>query len=223
MEVVTAAHVRSWPEPDILALMQAQRAIPRELPARALSRTEIQEISNVVFAPSSPRRSDLLLIFGAPASSGRWSAAAQLLHEGLASRALATGGAPYRDGSAVSEAEGIRSALVTAGVQPSAVLIEERSTNTLENVLLSIELLDSLDARPKSLLFYCKSHHSGRVWRTLSKCLPGVPLSCATYDAVYAGTSVSANSWTRSDLAVRRVLAEFERIQVYAARGDIDP
>lgn len=186
-------------------------------------RSEIQEISNVVFAPVSPRPSDLLLIFGAPASSGRWTPAAQLLQKGLAPRALATGGAPYQDGSAASEAEGIRSALIAAGVRPSAVLVEARSTNTLENVLLSIEMLDALETKPRSLLFYCKSHHSGRVWRTLSKHAPGMDLSCATYDAVYAGTSVSAGSWTRSELAVGRVLAEFERIQVYAARGDIDP
>src|SRR5206468_5491581 len=86
-------------------------------------------------------------------------------------------------------------ALLRAGVSESAIVIEERSTNTLENVLFTIQLLNALCATPGSLLFYCKSHHAGRVQRTLSKYLPDVILSCATYDAVYGGTSVSASNW----------------------------
>ncbi|MGZ5772948.1 YdcF family protein [Ramlibacter sp.] len=203
--------------------MHAPERIPRELPIRELSPQETKAITDVVFAPSRPRRSDLLVIFGAPASSGRWTAAAQLLHDGFAPQAVATGGAPYQDGSAASEAAGIRSELIAAGVAASAILVEERSTNTLENVLFTIELLHALKARPKSLVFYCKSHHSGRVWRTLSKHLPEVRLSCATYDAAYGATSVPAESWMRSEVAVRRVLAEYERIRVYADRGDIAP
>lgn len=203
--------------------MQGPERIPRELPIRELSSQETLRITEVVFAPSRPQRSDLLLIFGAPASSGRWTGAAQLLHDGFAPQAVATGGAPYQDGSEASEAAGIRSSLIAAGVRASAILVEERSTNTLENVLLTIDLLDALKARPKSLVFYCKSHHSGRVWRTLSKHLPDVRLSCATYDATYGASSISADGWVRSEVAVRRVLAEYERIRVYAASGDIDP
>lgn len=112
--------------------------------------------------------------------------------------------------------------MVSAGVAESVIVVEERSTNTLENVLLSIELLVASGDIPGSLLFYCKSHHSGRVRRTLSKHLPGVVLSCATYDAVYEGTSVSAAGWMESRTAAGRVLAEYERINVYALRGDID-
>lgn len=195
--------------------------ISRELPARELTPAEVQEITEAVFAPSLPRQSDLLLVFGASASSGRWASAAQLLLDGFAARALVTGGVPYQDGSTASEAAGIRNALLAAGVPASAVLVEERSTNTLENVLFAIELLDALESVPKSLLFYCKSHHSGRVWRTLSKYLPRASLSCLTYDATYLGTSVSAQTWSQSAIGVRRVLAEYERILVYGRRGDI--
>ena len=202
--------------------MQPQDRIPRELPARELTACEIQEITDVVFAPSEPRASDLLLVFGAPACSGRWTPAAHLLRDGFAPRAVVTGGAPYQGGSEASEAEGIRTALVAAGVPSSAILVEARSTNTLENVRFTIELLAAVEMAPKSLLFYCKSHHSGRVWRTLSKYLPDVCLSCATYDAVYGGVSVSAANWTESVVAVQRVLAEYERIQVYSAQGDIN-
>ncbi|MFL6694829.1 MAG: YdcF family protein [Ramlibacter sp.] len=202
--------------------MAAQRRIPRELPVRALTSSEIEEITAVVFTPSQPCRSDLLMVFGAPASSGRWEPAAELLGQGLAPRALVTGGAPYRDGSRGSEAQGVKTALVSAGIPESGILVEERSTNTLENVLFTIKLLNEIGATPRSLMFYCKAHHSGRVRRTLSKYLPEVVLSCATYDAVYEGASVSVTNWTESEIAVRRVLAEYARIRVYADRGDID-
>src|SRR5881398_56104 len=132
--------------------MEAQDRIPRELPARELTSLEIREITGTVFAPSQPRRSDLLMVFGAPASSGRWEPAAELFRLGLAPRVIATGGAPYGDGSTCSEAQGVRQALLRAGVSESAIVVEERSTNTLENVLFTIQLLNAVCASPVSLL-----------------------------------------------------------------------
>lgn len=203
--------------------MRVHDAIPRELPVRPLSAPEIRAITRTVFVPSHPRRSDVLVVFGAPAASGRWAPAAELLHQGFAPRVVATGGARYRDGCDLPEAQGIRDALVAAGIPAASILVEDRSANTLENVLFTIELLDAMGPRPASLLFYCKSHHSGRVWRTLRRHLPGVALSCATYDAVYGAATVCAATWMHSEPAIRRVLAEHERIRVYAGRGDIAP
>lgn len=179
--------------------MQNYDRIPREVPVRQIAASEIEQITKAVFVPPQPRPSELLLVFGASATSGRWEHAARLMRDGYAPRAVVTGGVPYQDGSDALEAEGIRNALAAAGAPPSAILVETRSTNTLENIRFSADMLDAVGARPRSLLFYCKSHHSARVWRTLSKHLPDAFLSCATYDASYGGVTVSA-----ADLATKR-------------------
>ena len=197
------------------------REIPREVDFRMLTPDEVDIITRAVFVSANPRRSDLMLIFGAKQWTGNWYTAAALLRAGMATRMLVTGGTPYGNDRAVSEAQGIRMALLQLGVDGTTVLTEERSQNTLQNVVFSRELLKFTGAMPESILFYCKSHHAGRAWRTLTKHMPSVSLSCVTYDAIYGDVTVSMGDWHKNVSATRRVLAEYERIVRYAARGDI--
>jgi len=197
------------------------REIPREFDFRDLAPSEVEAITRAVFVRSDPRPSELMLIFGATRSSGNWHTAAKLIQSGMADRVLVSGGGRYDESSTVTEAWGIRSALIDLSVPPSDIMVEERSRNTLENVIFSRELLQAIGMFPASVVLYCKSHHAGRASRTLAKHMPGVTFSCATYDASYGDVSVSAGDWHERVIATRRVLAEYERILRYSARGDI--
>lgn len=201
--------------------MTLDREIPREVDLRHLTPAGIATITRAVFVRSDPRPSDLMLVFGATRQSGNWQRAAALIQAGIAQRVLVSGGTPYDGSASVSEAQGIRSALVNLGVPASTIAIEERSRNTLENVVFSRELLWAAGKPPVSIVAYCKSHHAGRASRTLVRHMPDIPLSCATYDASYEEVTVRARDWHLHATSTRRVLAEYERILLYAARGDI--
>lgn len=200
-----------------------RREIPREVDFRELAPSQVETITRSVFALAKPQPSDLMLIFGVARSSGNWCPAAELIRSGLARRVLISGGVPYDGSGTISEAQGIRSALVELGIGNDVIMVEERSRNTMENVIFSREFLRSAGEFPASVVFYCKSHHAGRVWRTMVKHMPRVVLSCSTYDAKYDddGVSVRAPDWHQHVTATRRVLAEYERILRYSLRGDI--
>lgn len=70
----------------------------------------------------------------------------------------------------VPEAHVIFNKLTEAGIPLNVIVYEDRSRNTLENVLFAKEIFD-FDAI-ESLLIVCKSHGAGRQYRTLAKHLP---------------------------------------------------
>ncbi|MCT1403734.1 YdcF family protein [Paenibacillus sp. p3-SID867] len=70
----------------------------------------------------------------------------------------------------VAEAHVIVNKLTEAGIPLNVIVYEDRSRNTLENVLFAKEIFD-FDTI-ESLLIVCKSHGAGRQYRTLSKHLP---------------------------------------------------
>ena len=91
----------------------------------------------------------------------------------------------------------------------------------MEDVLLGKRVLDDLGIRPSSILFACKSHHSGRCLRTLRQYWPKVKLSVLTFDATYDGYVVSKDTWYENPISRSRVYGEYLRTQAYAELGQI--
>jgi len=199
---------------------QSSREIAREPDAPPLTDSEVAEIGRVAFTPSEPKRSDILFVFGA--SSGNWEMAARLYREKYAPLVLVSG-RTGRDYYATRRpnAHRICDELVSYGVPRELILIEDRAGNTLENVRFGVGVLQKAKIEPSSVLFFCKSHHSGRARRTLERWLPYVMLACATYDEVYDGVQVREADWWLNAVSRNRVYGEYLRIQRYSARGDI--
>jgi uncharacterized SAM-binding protein YcdF (DUF218 family) len=57
--------------------------------------------------------------------------------------------------------------LMKAGITRDCITLENRSRNTLENVLFAKEVFDF--SKINSLLFICKNHAAGRQYRTLAQ------------------------------------------------------
>ncbi|MYA71262.1 hypothetical protein F4009_01835 [Candidatus Poribacteria bacterium] len=106
-------------------------------------------------------------------------------------------------------------------IQTDLILVQDKSTNTLEDVAFSLEVLEKNDISPESIAFLCKAHHSGRCLRTLRKFFLSQTLSPVTYLAEYEGVKVSKADWYEHEVSRGRVYGEYLRIIEYSKRGDI--
>ena len=115
----------------------------------------------------------------------------------------------------------MRDELIAHGVPSDLILVQDKSTNTLEDVAFSLEVLEKNDISPESIAFLCKTHHSGRCLRTLRKFFPSQTLLPVTYLAEYEGVKVSKADWYEHEVSRGRVYGEYLRIIEYSKRGDI--
>jgi len=197
--------------------------IPREVAVENLAPDEIKHITQTVFVDSDYAPADLLFIFGTSsvhremldtlARDCQQRLFPKVLVAGLSGRRYSETGSPV--------AHLMRDELLTRGVPLDIILIQDRSTNTLEDVAFSLNVLDRHNVSPNSIAFVCKAHHSGRCLRTLRKFFPFQRISPITYPAEYDGVAVSGENWYQHPVSRGRVYGEYLRITEYTARGDI--
>lgn len=167
--------------------------IPKEPPIPDLTEPAIEQLTDIVFLPeASPEPCDAIFVFGGT-HPGHWQQAIHAYHQGYSSRVIVTGGLsptavkhPDWPDPALCDAEGITAQLVQGGVPRHAIVYENRSRNTRENVLYAMEIADFSQMR--GLLYIGKSLSAGREYRTLVHNVP-IPLRYIpfVFDAEYAG------------------------------------
>ena len=198
-----------------------EKEIPRnvaDLPS--LSAEEIKEITDTVFIKPEIQKTDIMFIFGS--SQGDWQKVAQLFLQNLADKILVCGlTGNHQEITGESLAHMIKRELMKRGVPEHFILLQDKSTNTLEDVRYGKEVLEEHNIFPTSILFVSKSHHSGRALRTLKKFFPAAKIYAFTYDAVYNDITVSRDNWWNFTEAKSRVYGEYLRIKKYSERGDI--
>ena len=199
------------------------RSIPREVAVEDLSPEEIEGITQTVFIASQSQSADLLFIFGTSTiDNDVLKSVARDCLQGRFPKILVTGlsGRLY-DETGRPLAIIMRDELIARGVLSDIILVQDRSTNTLEDVAFSLDVLEKHDVSPESIAFLCKAHHSGRCLRTLRKFFPSQTLSPITYTAEYDGVKVSKEDWYQHEVSRGRVYGEYLRIIKYSKRGDI--
>ena len=197
--------------------------IPREVAVNDLSPEEIKHITQTVFAASESQAVELLFIYGTSSiDSEILDAVARDYLQGRFPKILVTGlsGRLYHE-TGRPLASIMRDELIARGVSSDVILLQARSTNTLEDVAFSLDVLEQHNISPESIAFLCKAHHSGRCLRTLRKFFPFQTLSPITYVAEYDGVKVSKEDWHQHEVSRGRVYGEYLRIIEYAERGDI--
>ena len=199
------------------------RPIPREVAVEDLSPEKIEHITQTVFVTSESPSSDLLFIFGTSTIDGDvLDAVARDCQKGRFSKVLVTGlsGRLYSEtGKPIAHI--MRDEFITRGVPSDVILVQDRSTNTLEDVAFSLDVLREHDISPESIAFLCKAHHSGRCLRTLKRFFPTQTLLPVTYVAAYDGVKISKKDWYQHEVSRGRVYGEYLRIIEYSKRGDI--
>lgn len=211
------------PSPNNYKGYLKNHSIPREVAVKDLSSEEIEGITQTVFVASEPQPTDLLFIFGTSSIDNEiLESVARDCQKGCFPKVMVTGlsGRLYSEtGKPVAHI--MRDELIVRGVPSEVILVQDRSTNTLEDVAFSLDVLEKHSISPESIAFLCKAHHSGRCLRTLRKFFPSQTLSPITYVAEYDGIKVSREDWYQHEVSIGRVYGEYLRIIEYAERGDI--
>jgi uncharacterized SAM-binding protein YcdF (DUF218 family) len=190
------------------------------------------EITNIVFGelPPDPQPCDVIFIFGG-SHPELWETAAKAYFNGLGREIIATGGfkpgarrhPAWRDGD-TSEAQVMRRELVRLGVPAEIIFLEDRSTNSLENVLFAKEVYDF--SKVKSILVVTKSYAIGRQVRTLRHHIdPAILTIPYPFEAHIAGSGplITRTNWVETEESIHYVLMQLMKIWKYGAAGDIQP
>jgi len=145
----------------------------------------------------------------------------RLLDRGVAPRILFTGGVGAGSGDLDQpEALAFRGRALERGAPDEAILVEPDSTNTLENVLLSQQVLADSGVNLTRAVLVAQPHRQRRVWRCCLKQLPGVRL----YNAPPPSSFKQEQQIMGGAQAFAEALkGEVRRMERYGGWGDLEP
>lgn len=192
----------------------------------------LDEITNIVFEESQETPllpCDVIFVFGG-SHPGLWEWAAEAYFRGLGKNIIVTGGNKpnvkhhytWKDGS-TPEALVLRRELIRLHVPEDVIYFEDRSTNSLENVLYAHEVFDLNKVR--RILAVCKNYGAGRQCRTLrkqvSENIKVVPYPFVT-NAGSDGPVITRLNWMNHDQTRELVIREFIKIYTYGQLGHLE-
>lgn len=162
--------------------------------------------------------SDAIFLFGGPYAEAA-TQAARLYQRGLAPTILVTGnrgtGSGHFEGN--SEAEYFGRRIIEQGIDRSAVILEERATNTGENVSFGMAALCAVRPPPRQLIIIASPAHLRRCVATFAKQFPDLKiLSCPPPGQ----PSHFAQQYSRRRVA-ERLVEEVDRLRRYPSLGYI--
>ncbi|MEO6915031.1 MAG: YdcF family protein [Chitinophagaceae bacterium] len=116
----------------------------------------------------------------------------------------------------VSEAEQFAAIAVKLGVPENAILIENKSTNTGENIQYSLQLMSDKGIDPQSMILVQKPYMERRTYATARMYIPLKPL-------LVASSAVSFDEYPNDEIPVERLVSimvgDLERIKYYPGKG----
>ncbi|MFW0861970.1 MAG: YdcF family protein [Candidatus Komeilibacteria bacterium] len=179
---------------------------------------EIEKISNYIFLESTPQRADIAIVFGTRHNEVI-DRTLGLYKNKLAEKILISGGTNRVTGE--NEAIRIKKLLVDKGVAEADIILETKSTTSLENVIFSKKLIDKKIGlnNINKIVAIVKHYHSRRALMTLKKHFPKhIKLIPVTYKI----HGFDRYNWHHHEEGKKMVLAEWEKIPKYLAQGDIE-
>lgn len=161
---------------------------------------------------------DMVLAFGNSRFEPVAKRAAALYHEGLAPVIVSSGGVETHTGQ--NEAMAMRHIMRRAGVPDSAIVVEDRATNTMENVIFSREAMQCQTVN--SVISAGHAVAGRRFLMTLAQNWPEV---FAMASHVWNEDRLS-QEWHKDPETVSWIRDQFARIQPYIEAGyirEVDP
>ena len=183
-----------------------------------MNQKEIKKITDYIFLESKSQKTDLALVFGTRHQEAI-NKVFELYCKELVSQILVSGG--INRVTRENEAEKMSNKLIQLGVKKDNIILENKSTNSLENVLFSKQIIDENIGfdKIKKIIAVVKHYHSRRALMTLKKHFPkSIKLIPVTYK-IYGFTK---DNWFNSKIGKEKVLSEWNKIQEYLVKGDIE-
>jgi len=185
---------------------------------RSPSATEIAAINAEHLITTQLVPADLPFVFGTREDVGlRAAEACRLWREGYFRWSIVSGG--MTGGSPLSECAEIKTAMVQGGIPPDRILEEDRATNTGENVMFSLPVIDAALGLKniRSVICLGNTWTARRYPMTLHRHWPEVAKMLVTVDSFATPRTL----WHTDPEFSRRVVAEWDKIEPYKAKGFI--
>jgi len=179
---------------------------------------EIAEINRTHLIDTPLVPADLLFLFGTREDVAlRVETAARLWREGFFRWSIVSGG--VTPGSEQSECTIIKAAMVAAGIPADRILEEHRATNTGENVIFSLPIIDAALGlhNIRSVICLGNTWTARRYPMTLHRHWREVTKLLLTVDSFATPRTL----WHTDAEFRRRVLHEWDKIEPYKAKGFI--
>jgi uncharacterized SAM-binding protein YcdF (DUF218 family) len=179
---------------------------------------EIGEINATHLINTPLKAADLLFVFGTRVDEMlRAEEAVRLWRAGLFRWAIVSGG--VTPGGTRSECAVIKEEMVRRGIPAPRILEEHHATNTGENVILSLPIIDAAVGLANITRVICLGNTwTGRRYAmTLHRHWPETEKMLVTVDSF----STPRALWHTNAEFRRRVLCEWDKIEPYKARGFI--
>ena len=182
------------------------------------------DITDFIFMSDAPQKSDIIFIPGT-SKSAITEKAAELYRSGYAEYVMPAGKwSGKRDRFASEKIDNPRYAgeyptdfaycrhiLLENGVPESAILREDRSTNTGENAEFSAQVLRELGIQVKKAILCCQSFHARRAFMTYAKYFPETEILVVPTDT----QGIRREDWSLRESSYRRVMSELYKCGEY--------
>ncbi len=182
-----------------------------------VSQQEVERIAHYLDVQAETDRADLAFVFGTRLLEPAYLAL-DLLQRHVVEYVVLTGGTNRLTG--VNEARAHLQILTEAGAPRDRILVEDASTNTLENVVLALPKIAATIGleRLKTVIVITKWYHARRAIMTLKRHLP---LGVRYYTRTYEPPGLPREAWHLNDAARQMVLGNWQRIPEYLRRGHL--
>lgn len=114
------------------------------------------------------------------------------------------------------EADQFAKIAIAMGVPPEAILIENKSTNTGENILFTQKILNEKNLDPKSFIVVQKPYMERRSYATFKKHWPDKKL-------IVTSPQISFEEYPNDEIPLERVInimvGDLQRIRMYPGKG----
>ncbi|MGH6709810.1 MAG: YdcF family protein [Bradyrhizobium sp.] len=186
--------------------------------ARSPTEAEIAAINAQHLLNTPLKPADLLFVFGTREDvEQRVEEACRLWRAGYFRWSIVSGG--VTPGSRRSECAIISNAMIARGIPAERILREDRAMNTGENVIFSLPVIDAALglANIRSVICLGNSWTARRYPMTLHRHWPEVEKMLVTVDSF----ATPRTRWHTDPEFARRMLAEWDKIEPYRAKGFI--
>ena len=180
---------------------------------------KIDQITKYIFLDDNDKKADLAIVFGTRSYMKALQNVIPLYKSKFVPKILFTGGINEHTG--INEGQTLRQEAIKAGIPKKNILVEDKSTNTLENVLFSKDIIEKEIGLEniKSITLIVKDYYSRRAVMTIKKHFPKKIIFKISPYQMFDFTS---KDWYLSEKGKEKVFEELGKIKTYLAKGDIE-